>query len=128
MCPQNAFLHNVSLILKTCPTSHVRCVQRGRSQQVREVAVHGVQESLAGLLALHPRDLEEPVQLVLGLRDGFNHVQLLGVQDVKHVVKYWLQVAGIQADLTQHGVFLFFGNKRSCSAESGGAAGSRITA
>lgn len=78
------------------------------------MAVHRVQEGLAGFLALDPDDLEEPVQFVLSLGDIFNHPQLLGIQDVEHVVKDGLQVTGVQADLPQHCVFLF------CRGRGGG--------
>lgn len=83
-------------------------------QQVRKMAVHRVQKGLAGFLALDPDDLKEPVQFVLSLGDLFNHPQLLGIQDVQHVIKDGLQVTGVQADLPQHCVFLF------CRGRGGG--------
>ena len=81
------------------------------------MTVHRVQEGLAGFLALDPNDLEEAVQFVLSLGNLFNHPQLLGVQDMQHVIKDGLQVTGVQADLPQHCVLLFFGNKGAVSAQ-----------
>lgn len=83
----------------------------GVLQQVGKMAVHRVQEGLAGFLAFDPNDLKEPVQFVLSLGDLFNHPQLLGIQDVQHVIKDGLQVTGVQADLPQHRVLLFCGGQ-----------------
>lgn len=71
------------------------------------MAVHRVQEGLAGFLALDPNDLEETVQFVLSLGNLFDYPQLFRIQDVQHVVKDGLQVTGVQADLPQHCVLLF---------------------
>lgn len=76
------------------------------------MAINRVQEGLAGFLALDSNDLKQPVQLVLGLRNLFNHPQLLGIQDVEHVIKNRLQVAGVQAHLSQHCVLLFCREER----------------
>lgn len=70
------------------------------------MAVNGVQQRLAGLLALHSGDLKQPVQLVLGGGDLLEDVQLLGVQDVQHVVEDRLKVARVQANLPENRVFL----------------------
>lgn len=72
------------------------------------MSIDRVQESLAGLLALNAGDLEQPIQLVLGHGDLLNHVQLLRVEDVQHVVKDGLQVAWVQPHLPQHRVLLLW--------------------
>ena len=92
------------------------------------MTINRVQEGLAGFLALDSNDLKQPIQLVLGLRNFFDHPQLLGVQEVEHVIKNRLQVAGVQAHLSQHCVLLFFGNKGAFPAQRGRAAGSGVTA
>lgn len=71
------------------------------------MAVDGVQESLACLLALDAGDLEETVQFILCLRNLINDLQLLWTQDGQQVIKDGLQVTGVQAYLAQNGVFLF---------------------
>ncbi|TNN85000.1 hypothetical protein EYF80_004654 [Liparis tanakae] len=71
-------------------------------QQVRQVAVDRVQQCLAGLLTLDPRNLKQLVQSVLGSRDLLDDVQLLRVQDVQHVVEDGLQVARVQTHLPEH--------------------------
>lgn len=73
-------------------------------QQVRQVTVDGVQQRLTGLLALDSGDLEEPVQLVLGSGDLLDGVELVGVEDVQHVVEDGLKVARVQTHLSQHSV------------------------
>lgn len=110
--------HQTTTVRKEMKPPWSRSIPRMRCprvlQQVRKMAVHRVQEGLAGFLALDPDDLEEPVQFVLGLGDLFNRPQLLGIQDVQHVIKDGLQVTGVQADLPQHCVFLF------CRGRGGG--------
>lgn len=71
------------------------------------MAVHGVKQRLAGLLALDSSNLKQTVQLVLSHRYLFNHMQLLWVKDVQHVVKDGLQVAWVESHLPQNRVLLF---------------------
>ncbi|MEQ2163645.1 hypothetical protein GOODEAATRI_032370 [Goodea atripinnis] len=54
-----------------------------------------VQQRLAGFLALDSSDLKKSVQLVLGCGDVLEDEQLLGVQDVQHVVEDRLQVTWV---------------------------------
>ena len=89
------------------------------------MTINRVQEGLAGFLALDSNDLKEPIQLVLGLRSFFNHPQLLRVQDVEHVIKNRLQVAGVQAHLPQHCVLLFCREERGEDSCKGTALGNR---
>lgn len=70
------------------------------------MAVHRVQQLLAGLLTLHSRNLKESVQFVLSGWDLFDDMQLLWVQDVQHVIKDGLQVTWVQTHLPEHRVFL----------------------
>lgn len=79
------------------------------------MAVDRVQQRLAGLLTLDPRDLKQPVQLVLGCRDLLYDMQLLWVQDVKHVVKNGLQVTRVQTHLPEHSVFLLWRGNSYCN-------------
>lgn len=51
------------------------------------MAVHGVEQRLAGLLALDSGDLKQTIQLVLGRRYLLDHVQLVWVKDVQHVIE-----------------------------------------
>lgn len=81
-------------------------------QEVRQVTVDRVQQRLAGLLTLDPCDLKQLIQLVLGRRDFLDDVQLLGVEDVQHVVKDGLQVTRVQTHLSKHSVFLLCGGSR----------------
>lgn len=76
------------------------------------MAIHRVQEGLTGFLALDSDNFKQPVQLVLSLRNLFNHPQLLRIQNVEHVVKNRLQVTGVQAYLPQHCVLLFCGEEK----------------
>lgn len=76
------------------------------------MAVDGVQQGLTGLLALHASDLKQAVQLVLRSWDLLDDVQLVGVQDVQHVIKDGLQVTGVETYLTEDSVFLFWGRQR----------------
>lgn len=73
------------------------------------MAVHGIQQRLAGLLAFHSGDLKQLIQLVLSSWDFLNDVQLLGVQDVQHVIKNGLQVTWVQTHLPEDSVFLLCG-------------------
>ena len=87
------------------------------------MTINRVQEGLAGFLALDSNDLKQPIQLVLGLRNFFDHPQLLGVQEVEHVIKNRLQVAGVQAHLSQHCVLLFCREERQGDSCQGTALG-----
>ena len=91
-------------------------------KQVREVAVDRVQQGLAGLLALGAGDLEQAVQFVVGGGDLLDDLQLLGVQDVQHVVEHRLEVTGVQADLPQHGILPLCGGAEG-GRERGGERG-----
>lgn len=89
------------------------------------MTINRVQESLAGFLALDSNDLKQPIQLVLSLWSFFNRPQLLGVQDVEHVIKNRLQVTGVQTHLSQDCVLLFCREERGGDSCKGTALGNR---
>lgn len=83
-------------------------------KQVRQVAIDWIQECLACFLAFDASNFKKPVQFILRLWNLFNCMQLLWIQNVKHVIKDGLQITWVQANLAQHRVFLFCKRNFSC--------------